>query len=279
MAYFDRFGKGVGSKQFTKELKEAAETISTYGYEIQEAIRMTKQSPHISDSEESTHEVTHFDKSKDLERINVLCCWVSKELARISRELATNKPDKEVLRNLMDSSTYFYEQLKTEESKRNQILRMIQNSQDILKMLTNDDLCRIQDREEVTSEGGIEKRQHPRVDTFLKMDFKYHPGHNGVISGMTNVMNISEGGILVKQILATDEKTGKIVAPNEMMDNELYNMKFKLEDVLELIESKGECVREIKTKETLSIGICFKNMEKDKRETIHNYIFNTSHRQ
>ncbi len=126
--------------------------------------------------------------------------------------------------------------------------------------------------EESIVKDAIRKRSTPRVDTFLKMDFKFHPGHNGVILGRTSILNISEGGMYADQILILDEKTEEIVVPQEMAGQELYDMEFKLDDNSRLIEARGECVREIKTKEKLCAGIRFVDMEKDQKEMINNYI-------
>lgn len=118
----------------------------------------------------------------------------------------------------------------------------------------------------------IKKRTYPRVNTFFKMDFKYYPGHNGVVMGRTSILDLSEGGMFADQILILDEKTEEIVIPQEMAGQELYDIKFKLDDNSKLIETRGECIREIKTKEKLCAGIRFKDLEKDHKEMIRDHV-------
>lgn len=54
----------------------------------------------------------------------------------------------------------------------------------------------------------VKKRRHLRIDTFFKVDFKYHPCHNGVISGKATILDLSEAGMFADQVLAIDAKTG-----------------------------------------------------------------------
>lgn len=121
--------------------------------------------------------------------------------------------------------------------------------------------------------GEIKNRRVPRIDTFFKADFKYHTGHNGVISGRATIINFSEGGMFAEQILSLDVETEEIVIPKEIADRELYDMKFRLNENSDHIETRGECVRVIRTHEMLCVGIRFKGMRQDHKKMIKDYVY------
>jgi len=123
------------------------------------------------------------------------------------------------------------------------------------------------------AKGGIKKRRHPRIDTFFSAYFKYHPGHNGVISAKTNILNLSEGGALAGQIIALNTKNGEILGQPEIAGQELYDLKFKLNGGPEFIKTKAECAREIKTDTKMSAGIRFKGMKIDCKGMIRDYVY------
>ncbi len=139
-------------------------------------------------------------------------------------------------------------------------------------MFTNDEREIL---EETNAEEGIMKRDYPRIDTFFKADFKYRPGHNGVISGRATVLNLSEGGLFADQVLAMDAKTEEIVIPKEIVGYELYDMKFNLNGIPNPIEAEGECVREYMKYKRLSAGIRFKSMRQDHKDLVRHYVHKT----
>jgi len=118
----------------------------------------------------------------------------------------------------------------------------------------------------------VKMRRHLRIDTFFKVDFKYHPGYNGVISARTTVLNISEAGMFADQILAINAKTGEIVVPQSIEGHELYDMEFRLNENSDVIETGGKCVREIKTHEKLCAGISFKDMKEIYKDRIRDFV-------
>ena len=124
-----------------------------------------------------------------------------------------------------------------------------------------------------TVKESIKKRRYLRINTFIQAEFKYNPHHNGMISVRTNVLNLSEGGILVDQIKASNPETGEIIVQPEITGQELYDLKFTLKNGnSSLIETKGECVREIKTHEKFCSGICFKDIKQEYRKQSRDYI-------
>lgn len=172
--------------------------------------------------------------------------------------------------------------------KRRVMVRLFNAKQeicDIMRVLKKDGIIKIYDETnydkavslfekeilESSAEDCIKKRTHSRVETSIKMDFKYHPGHNGVISGKAHILNLSEGGILADQITTLDPKTGKIIEA-DFSGNELYDMQFTLSDSPNLINSKGKCVREVKKDKHLCAGIRFTDVNDDNKDMIRNYV-------
>ncbi len=61
----------------------------------------------------------------------------------------------------------------------------------------------------------VKLKRDPRINTFTKVDFKYQPGHDGVISGRASILNLSEGEILA-DILAIETKIEDIAGPQDI---------------------------------------------------------------
>ena len=129
--------------------------------------------------------------------------------------------------------------------------------------------------EETKDKDGVAKRNCPRIDTFFKADFKYCPSHNGVISGRATILDLSESGLFADQVLAMDAETEEIVIPKEIVGYELYDMRFSLNGIPNVIEAKGECVREYRNYEKLCAGIRFKSMRQDHKELVKYYVHKT----
>ncbi len=100
---------------------------------------------------------------------------------------------------------------------------------------------------------GTNNRAHPRVSTLLPVEFKCHPGNNGVISGKANILNLSEGGLLMGEIKAFCEKRGENIPDPVIEGEELYDLRFALADDLGTVDAKGECVKVNRTHNTMSI--------------------------
>ena len=118
---------------------------------------------------------------------------------------------------------------------------------------------------------GTNNRVHPRVSTLLPVEFKFHPGHNGVISGKANILNLSEGGLLMGEIKASCEKRGEDI-PDPVIEGEaLYDLRFALADDLGTVDAKGECVRVNKTHNDINVGVSFRNIKQDNMQKIRDY--------
>lgn len=157
----------------------------------------------------------------------------------------------------------------------------------ILKMSGNEDTFKIYNEvdsqkavsmfeEEILEQGmsrdDVRKRNYLRVEAFFKADFKYYPGHNGVIAGRATILDLSEGGMFAEQVLAMDEKTEDIITPEKLTGHELYDMKFRLNIDSIPIKTRGKCVREFRDEGKLSAGIRFKGMGEGDKETIREYV-------
>jgi hypothetical protein len=68
--------------------------------------------------------------------------------------------------------------------------------------------------------------------------------------------------------------TEEIIIPSEIEGHKLYDMEFKLTGDSLPIKTNGECMREIRTQEKLSAGICFRDMKQDHMKMIKDYIYN-----
>ncbi|MGR3318739.1 MAG: PilZ domain-containing protein [Candidatus Anammoxibacter sp.] len=89
------------------------------------------------------------------------------------------------------------------------------------------------------------------------------------------MINLSEGGLMAYDISAIHDKNGKTVENPALVGQELYGMNFRLNGGNDVIDTKAECVREFRNNEKLSAGIRFKDMSKDNREKISDYINNS----
>lgn len=126
--------------------------------------------------------------------------------------------------------------------------------------------------EKAMHESGADNRNYPRVNTHIPAEFKYHPGHNGVISCRANIINLSEGGALVDRITAVNTTNGETITNPDMSGQDFYDMKFKLNGNAGLIEAKGECVREFRKEDKLSAGLRFKGLLKKYKVRIISYV-------
>lgn len=126
--------------------------------------------------------------------------------------------------------------------------------------------------EKAMHKSGADNRNYPRVNTHIPAEFKYHPGHNGVISCRANIINLSEGGALADRITAVNTTNGETITNPDMSGQDFYDMKFKLNGNAGLIETKGECVREFRKEDKLSAGLRFKGLLKKYKVRIIGYV-------
>ncbi len=126
------------------------------------------------------------------------------------------------------------------------------------------------------AEGRVEHRTnirvYRRVHTLLPVEFKYHPGLNGAISGKANILNLSEGGLLVGDVRVCHENSGEDILDPVMEGEELYELKFELLGGSGAIDATGDCVRGLKAHKEVRAGIKFKDVKQDDMQRIRSYI-------
>ena len=115
-------------------------------------------------------------------------------------------------------------------------------------------------------------RRNPRVNTSLKTEFTYHRNFNTKISASAAVLNISEQGLLVEQIMAFDTKTGEEDEAKGLAENELDELKLEINNSSGIIETSGVCVWESKKKKNQTAGIRFTGMDEKDKIVINNFI-------
>ncbi len=115
-------------------------------------------------------------------------------------------------------------------------------------------------------------RVYRRVHTLLPVEFKYHPGHNGAISGKANILNLSEGGLLVGDVRVCHENSGEGILNPVMEGEELYDLRFELLGGFGIIDARGDCVRGQKAHNDVRAGIRFKDIKQDDTQRIKSYI-------
>lgn len=117
----------------------------------------------------------------------------------------------------------------------------------------------------------LKKRQHIRINISFPMEFEFHRNHR-IILGKANILNLSEGGVLAAHVVALDTNTEKIDNCRGMAEQDIYNLKFKLNGDLTSITTQGKCVREFMNGESLSAGIRFKDINHRQREIIRSFV-------
>jgi anti-anti-sigma regulatory factor len=127
-------------------------------------------------------------------------------------------------------------------------------------------------KEKDTLKDSIKRRRHPRIDKFFPAEFKFSPSNNGVLMCKANVLNLSKGGIFADQIKTIDVEKGKAVNEKDIIGRELHDLKFKLDGTLEFVESKGECVWGVGKYGKMCAGISFKDLSKDNKNMIRDYV-------
>ncbi|MGR3317115.1 MAG: PilZ domain-containing protein [Candidatus Anammoxibacter sp.] len=133
----------------------------------------------------------------------------------------------------------------------------------------------------------INKRRYPRVSTsfpcaFSNIDSRYQmmdefwhgsqPCQNEIIIVTATILNLSEDGIFADNIIAFNPVTGKEIDRSEIIEHNLYNLKFRLNDNPKLVRTRGEYVRLHRERGRLCAAIRFKGISKDSKEIIREYI-------
>ena len=116
-------------------------------------------------------------------------------------------------------------------------------------------------------------RRSPRIDTFYPTKFKLCPKLNGTIAYKANVLNFSEGGMLVDKIVPLSANGEKLSSISELLGQEINDLKLKLNGSSKMIIIKGVCVWGKKINKNLSAGIRFKGLSKEDKSKICDYAY------
>ncbi|TVL99459.1 MAG: hypothetical protein CV087_17990 [Candidatus Brocadia sp. WS118] len=123
----------------------------------------------------------------------------------------------------------------------------------------------------IPGDGFLKKRHHTRVTTSFPAEFKFL-GNHGITSGKANILNLSEGGVLAGRIVVIKANTDEMLHCGGMIEKEVHDLKFKLNGDSTSITTQGKCVREFMDGESLSAGICFKDISRHQRESIRSFV-------
>jgi hypothetical protein len=98
------------------------------------------------------------------------------------------------------------------------------------------------------------------------------PKLNGAIAYKANVLNFSEGGILVDNIVPLSTNGKKSVSVSEFLGQEINDLKLKLNGS-SAIRVKGVCVWGKKINKNFSAGLRFKGLSKEDKAEICDYSY------
>ncbi len=118
----------------------------------------------------------------------------------------------------------------------------------------------------------IKGRGSLRIATFYPTKFKLCPKPNGAIAYKANVLNFSEGGMLVDNIVPLSTNGEKSFSVSEFLGQEIKDLKLKLNGSSE-IRIKGVCVWGEKINKNLSAGLRFKGLSKEDKAEICDYSY------
>ncbi|NUO07499.1 MAG: PilZ domain-containing protein [Candidatus Brocadia sp.] len=117
----------------------------------------------------------------------------------------------------------------------------------------------------------FKKRHHIRINTSFPVEFKFRRNRE-TISGRANILNLSEGGVLAGGIVVMKENTEEPVRYPGMVEQDICDMKFKLNGDSTSLVMQGRCVREFIQENSVYAGIRFKDIRHDQKETIRFFV-------
>lgn len=130
----------------------------------------------------------------------------------------------------------------------------------------------IREKKILSGDGHLKKRHHTRVNTFFPSEFKVRTNH-GTTLGSANILNLSECGVLAGQIIIMHTNTEEIDNCWGMAEQEIYDLKFKLNGDKTSITTQGRCVRAFMNRESLYAGIRFEDLSYQQREIICSFVY------
>ncbi|MCC7211687.1 MAG: hypothetical protein E3K40_03340 [Candidatus Brocadia sp.] len=129
----------------------------------------------------------------------------------------------------------------------------------------------ILEKKVIAEDGDLKKRCHIRINTSFPLEFKFHRNHR-TTSVRANILNLSEGGILAGHIVTVKENTEEDVHYLGMAEQDIYDMKFKLNGNSTSLTMQGRCVWEFMIGESLYAGIRFHEISHRQKEMIRSFV-------
>lgn len=155
-------------------------------------------------------------------------------------------------------------------AKKESLFRIICNEKDRAKAasLFKRDIL---EKKVLAEEGIMKKRHHIRINTSFPSEFKFRRNHE-TASGRANILNLSEGGVLAGHLVAVKENKKEIVPCLRMVEQDIYDLKFKLNGDSAPLTLQGTCVREFISGDSIYAGIRFKETSQSHREIIRTFV-------
>ena len=129
----------------------------------------------------------------------------------------------------------------------------------------------ILEKEIIPGDDILKKRHHLRVNTSFPSEFKLQRNH-GLTTGRAHILNLSEGGALASQIVAINKNTEEMIPCQGIVEEEVYDLKFKLNGDSTTITTQGKCVREFVIGESLYAGIRFNDISHHQKQIIRAFV-------
>lgn len=117
----------------------------------------------------------------------------------------------------------------------------------------------------------LKKRHHIRVNTSFPSEFKFQRDHETTL-GRANILNLGEGGVLAGHIIAMNADTEEIIRCEGMVEQEVCDLKFKLNGDSTSITVHGKCVREFMDGESLCAGIRFNDISHHQKKIVRSFV-------
>ena len=117
----------------------------------------------------------------------------------------------------------------------------------------------------------LKKRHHIRVNTSFPSEFKFRRNHRTTL-GRANILNLGEGGVLANQIVTINKNTEEMIPCQGMREEEIYDLKFKLNGDSTSITTQGKCVREFMIGESLYAGIRFDDISHHQKKIVRSFV-------
>lgn len=115
-------------------------------------------------------------------------------------------------------------------------------------------------------------RLNKRVDTDFNVKFKINLAHDRVVSACAMVKNLSQGGLLADNVVTILEKEMEEGALPDLEGKQLYDFKFNLGDIADVITARGVCVRNGSNDNGCWAGIKFDQTDKETTDRIKEYV-------